>query len=624
MIYHLIDSDEATIDELEAALKDLPRAYNLKNSKWLMRRCQEKINQLRNKEEKLYYDQLYENSKKRKRITVCIVSIIVTIISVIFLIIEVSAIIKDSNSKNQSNGDLKTDNIEDSIPGEVDNSKINVEKQTEAETSVTEEYSEKIENPTFDNSYSSLAEIVPIKNKEISDNAYGSFLGQKYNELQGSEEYTMSDITTNEFAICDIDNDGYEELLLSLTSGCMASYVLNIYNCDDYGEVSLKATVFPGSTFYENGTIEIPISHNQGLAGNFWPYSVKKYEPSTDDYIDIGDVDAWDKSSFPKDFDGNTFPDSYDTSHSGILYYITADGYSGRDIPLDKKVYDQWRNSWVGNGKQIDLNYQKLTTDNIKKLYPTFEPTTPAPKETYAFYGVVSTESDSLNLRDKPSIDSNVITQLSKGTKGSIYYIEGYPDWYKIYTDSGYEGYVSAQYIKEYKENDYYQNYGNNNNSNVQADAVNIVLNKSTPMEFSEYNKETLISTVRVDQVKYELELASKVKYSDTDYDEYYITLNFYLTKTYDRYSAEQRYSSNPGIYFLLTDLTEGRSYYSSFYNGKYVTSSIGDSDLKREGDTIVYTWKSKDFRIGNLGTTLDSTHEYMVSIMDHEEAFGY
>lgn len=143
-------------------------------------------------------------------------------------------------------------------------------------------------------------------------------------------------------------------------------------------------------------------------------------------------------------------------------------------------------------------------------------------------------------------------------------------------------------------------------------------------MEFSEYNKETLISTVRVDQVEYELELASKVKYSDTDYDEYYITLNFYLTKTYDRYSAEQRYSSNPGIYFLLTDLTEGRSYYSSFYNGKYVTSSIGDSDLKREGDTIVYTWKSKDFRIGNLGTTLDSTHEYMVSIMDHEEAFGY
>lgn len=106
----------------------------------------------------------------------------------------------------------------------------------------------------------------------------------------------MSDITNNEFAIYDIDNDGYEELLLSLTSGSMVSYVLEIYNCNNAGDLTLQETVFPGSTFYENGAIEIPFSHNQGLAGSFWPYSVIKYDFFTDSYINVGSVDAWDKS----------------------------------------------------------------------------------------------------------------------------------------------------------------------------------------------------------------------------------------------------------------------------------------------------------------------------------------
>jgi len=82
---------------------------------------------------------------------------------------------------------------------------------------------------------------------------------------------------------------------------------------------------------------------------------------------------------------------------------------------------------------------------------PQTEPATSAsPKETYIFFGVVSTESDTLNLRDKPSADSNVIAQLEKGTKGDVFSIEGISDWYKFITSDGKEGYVSAQYIKEY------------------------------------------------------------------------------------------------------------------------------------------------------------------------------
>lgn len=94
-------------------------------------------------------------------------------------------------------------------------------------------------------------------------------------------------------------------------------------------------------------------------------------------------------------------------------------------------------------------NAKKFKT---KPLIVNIQPTTSVPTETYAFYGIVATESGTLNLRDKPSTDSNVIKELSKGTKGSIYYIDGYSDWYKMYTDDGQSGYVSAQYIKEYNE----------------------------------------------------------------------------------------------------------------------------------------------------------------------------
>lgn len=99
--------------------------------------------------------------------------------------------------------------------------------------------------------------------------------------------------------------------------------------------------------------------------------------------------------------------------------------------------------------KKMKFEAKPLKISSVSE--PQTEPTTLAsPKETYIFFGVVSTESGALNLRDKPSADSNVIAQLEKGTKGDVFSIEGISDWYKFITSDGKEGYVSAQYIKEY------------------------------------------------------------------------------------------------------------------------------------------------------------------------------
>lgn len=55
-------------------------------------------------------------------------------------------------------------------------------------------------------------------------------------------------------------------------------------------------------------------------------------------------------------------------------------------------------------------------------------------------------DGQKLNLRESMSTSSIVIKALSNNEKVLIDTI--YPDWYKVYTESGAHGYVMAQYIE--------------------------------------------------------------------------------------------------------------------------------------------------------------------------------
>ncbi|MDD6345237.1 MAG: SH3 domain-containing protein, partial [Oscillospiraceae bacterium] len=60
--------------------------------------------------------------------------------------------------------------------------------------------------------------------------------------------------------------------------------------------------------------------------------------------------------------------------------------------------------------------------------------------------------SSDLNVRERPSTDSAILGTLPKGTSVSVYNIDGYSDWYKVYCSQyNLSGYVSAQYVKETK-----------------------------------------------------------------------------------------------------------------------------------------------------------------------------
>ena len=183
----------------------------------------------------------------------------------------------------------------------------------------------------------------------------------------GFDEYY--DISENTFAVYDVDGDGQKELLImygNIYSAAMTGYVFGYDN--ESGNLKTELMAFPLLTFYDNGIVIGEWSHNQGLAGDFWPYNLYQYSPASDTYELVGMVDAWDKSYAETDSKNNPFPDDIDKSGTGFVYYIMTDGQYDTTTPVDAADYNAWLASYTANASQCPIEYQKLTQANISKL----------------------------------------------------------------------------------------------------------------------------------------------------------------------------------------------------------------------------------------------------------------
>ncbi|MCM1327666.1 MAG: hypothetical protein NC243_07515 [Lachnoclostridium sp.] len=219
-----------------------------------------------------------------------------------------------------------------------------------------------------------------ISDSERADQnkAYGEILWDVYylGEIEGIE-YTAPNREGNkngDFAIYDIDGDGLEELLLSFDGGNMASMSEYIWGYEN-GKTHVELSEWPSMRYYNNGIIEVDWSHNQGLAGDFWPYSAYSYNSETDEYQRFASVDAWDKISTEVEVraDGEAFPSSIDADGDGIVYYVLPADWDGHyDMtPLDGKDYESWRNDYLDGAEEIKeevIMFQPLSEENISKL----------------------------------------------------------------------------------------------------------------------------------------------------------------------------------------------------------------------------------------------------------------
>lgn len=194
---------------------------------------------------------------------------------------------------------------------------------------------------------------------------------------------SAEDAAKNEFALCDLDGDGEEELLLRWTNACVAGMTDFVFRYD--GEaVSLAFQEFAGTEFYAGAAAKAPWSHSQGWAGRFWPFNLYQYDAETKSYTEIGSVDAWDRSLFEDDEAlSATFPSGIDADGDGLVYYIlTGEWYKNSRVPsdgsLDGRLWgvdpvdgpdmENWLSFYTGGTEPLPLPLQTLTEDHIAAL----------------------------------------------------------------------------------------------------------------------------------------------------------------------------------------------------------------------------------------------------------------
>lgn len=209
-------------------------------------------------------------------------------------------------------------------------------------------------------------------NREKSIAAYQTALQNIYDNLtlpDGTELKSgeLDDISANQFAIYDVDQDGRDELIFEYTETYMAAMIAKIYDYDETSDsLHEELSDFPALTFYDNATIGAAISHNQGNAGDFWPYTFYTYDAENDTYEAKYYVDAWDKSVSDVGYSGEVFPDEADKDGDGIVYYLGAPDSSEQGEPMDKDAYESWFSENTGSVEE--LPFQQLTQENINNI----------------------------------------------------------------------------------------------------------------------------------------------------------------------------------------------------------------------------------------------------------------
>lgn len=189
--------------------------------------------------------------------------------------------------------------------------------------------------------------------------------GEQLYVNDGDEDSVWGD---NQFAITDIDGDGMDELLINFNNAPVVGEVFYIFKYDQEKDaVTEEFSEFPAVDFFDNGYVTVGASHNQGLAGDFWPYEIYKYDADKDAYEMKYYIDAWSKEFFPEDFDGNPYPDAVDTSKTGLVYYIYEDLAKSVD-PVDKSAYDKIVAETYGPAAEVTVDYKDITQENINAI----------------------------------------------------------------------------------------------------------------------------------------------------------------------------------------------------------------------------------------------------------------
>ncbi len=161
------------------------------------------------------------------------------------------------------------------------------------------------------------------------------------------------------FAICDVDKDDNEELLVEITTASMAGMRTRVFDYDrNSKQVIEQWTSLPGCTYYENGVVYVEHLHNQTFGVTIRPFSLFQYVSGQDTFEYVGEAYCQDREGSV-----DAFPDAEDLDGDGVIYYISDSNHEEKSATREE--YDAWLNSYLNGADEIYVPYENLFIDNV-------------------------------------------------------------------------------------------------------------------------------------------------------------------------------------------------------------------------------------------------------------------
>lgn len=181
-------------------------------------------------------------------------------------------------------------------------------------------------------------------------------------EFDGSKWF-MSD---NKFAICDIDNDGENELIIQYITDEESKKKEYIYKFNyETQDIELAFCDYPSITYFDDGLLTVDTAYLERPDDDYrWMY--KLYNATAGNFQTIATVNAWYRESTPVNCAGDEYPDEIDCENAGVVYLIFYDNEE-RKI-FSQSQYDIWYNEVFGNAHAINVHYQNLSEENVWAL----------------------------------------------------------------------------------------------------------------------------------------------------------------------------------------------------------------------------------------------------------------
>ena len=299
------------------------------------------------------------------------------IITLLILLINFISFENNEKITNESNSVFKNEETYEKVNSESES--VSKEKEINYE----EEYSYIKDNKDMINS--KYAELL----NDIHDNP------TKYIENMEKNE----DIEDDKFAIVDINQDGINELIVSFVEACGIYPHTGIWTFDSSSKSIIEcANIGETYEYFSNGVIKIPLNSYYFYGKTISPYNLVKYDEISKKYISFAEVSCADSEI---DTSEKFYSTEKDLDNDGVIYYFKVDGEEAKPLTLEE--YSELVKKYVPEEKKIEIEWYKLTNENINK---------------FAGKNNLELEGDKTN---KESWQSKFISYINKSTSFALY-----------------------------------------------------------------------------------------------------------------------------------------------------------------------------------------------------------